>query len=85
MKSTWDMQASYFAYSCSTMGSMGLATRSAASAGTAGTLPSKYLFVMLNTRLHRLPQVLARSALYTCTMRSMEMLPSWPNCTSDMK
>ena len=55
------------------------------SAGTSGTWPSKYFFVMLNTRLQRLPHVFARSALYTCTMRSMEMEPSWPNCTSLMK
>ena len=67
------------------MGSIGFSTRAAASAGTSGTLPSKYFFVMLKTRLHRFPQVFAKSALYTCTMRSIEMLPSWPNCTSLMK
>ena len=84
MKSTAPRAASYSAYSSSVMARSGFSFAST-SAGTSGTWPSKYFFVMLNTRLHRFPQVLAKSALYTCTMRSMEMEPSAPNCTSLMK
>ena len=81
VKSTSAMQASYSAYSPSAISRSGLSSEPAAS----GTRPSKYFVVMFVTRETRLPQVLAKSALYTCTMRSMEMEPSWPNCTSLMK
>ena len=82
VKSTSAMQASYSAYSPSAISRSGLSSEPA---GASGTRPSKYFVVMFVTRETRLPQVLAKSALYTCTMRSMEMEPSWPNCTSLMK
>ena len=84
MKSAAPRAASYSLYSSSEMARSGFSFAST-SAGTSGTCESKYFFVILNTRLQRLPQVFAKSALYTCTMRSSEMEPSAPNCTSLMK